>query len=523
MKTIPAVVLILWLFVAPVVLADYKALTQAYDTYTPPDFGVETAPDPAPPGHQPPGRPETPGSREMAALINRLKADWETRLSPESPFPFLAPLPDRKRSVLIQAATDRDKLADQLRSELVLKDLEVFTVVRNPDILAARKRLQAEIQSFNQVLDLETSLEQFSAFTESLAPGAGPLNMQGAIRLKHPYPGAGALKGQVIHHQVKIVNQQLEVALKKTVTNVRTAFHQYHYIHTAQDITRETLAALERLKAVADALYKSGKTSFQDVIKINIRMAVLSEDLVSLERREKNIRIRILELLDMPQDLLLGRPAAVHPYTPIDPPAALAALGQLHNQELNILRESIKKTRKMIQMAESMILQDYSFNHALNEDQAINTTGSGASKPAFPVKRMTAMGNGLPARPWYGIDDPWLKSTKKRLKSLEHRLAGTENKTRRMIRDAWFSMDKADRERRLFEQRIFDLSTSALRVSTSEYESGAIPFSQAIGSYTDWLNVRLRIAETQTDLEISIARLEQLIGRSFDRKQEQKQ
>ena len=59
------------------------------------------------------------------------------------------------------------------------------------------------------------------------------------------------------------------------------------------------------------------------------------------------------------------------------------------------------------------------------------------------------------------------------------------------------------------------MSKSALDVSTREYESGSIPFSQAIGSYTDWLKIKLTIAKKKTDLGISIADLEKIIGTSF--------
>ena len=514
MKAILVIALMLSLSMIPGAFADYKAMTRAYDAYTPPGFSLEADLGIDQPESPMPGHPGLPDNRELETFISRLKTDRENQLRGLD-IPFLAPVPADIMPELKQIAKDRDRLAARLKSGLVLRDLEIFTALRNPNILAAQKKVSAEIQSFNQVLDLETSLEQFSAFTEGLALKAGPLNMKGAVRLKHPFPGVGALKGQVVDHQVDILNQQRVIALKNAVTSARTEFWEYIHVRAAREITRETMAALERLKGIATALYEAGKTSFQDVIKINIRMAALSEDLVTLERREETIRIRILELMNMPQDFALGPPRTDAPDKPFPPPAELVALGLTHNQGLNILKATIQKTKKMIWIAESMVLPDYALNFALNEDEAINTTGTGAPKPAFPVKRMAAMKNGLPARPWYGIDDPWLRSIKEKLIGLKHRLAGAEKRTARKIQDAWFAMDKANRERLLYERRILDLSASALRVSTSEYESGAVPFSQAIGSYMDWLNIRLGISEKHTRFKISIAELERLTGKTL--------
>ena len=68
-----------------------------------------------------------------------------------------------------------------------------------------------------------------------------------------------------------------------------------------------------------------------------------------------------------------------------------------------------------------------------------------------------------------------------------------------MVNNAWFKTDKNLRELDLYKNRILPLAKSALDVSTREYETGSIPFSQAIGSYTDWLKVKLAIATVNTN------------------------
>ena len=84
-----------------------------------------------------------------------------------------------------------------------------------------------------------------------------------------------------------------------------------------------------------------------------------------------------------------------------------------------------------------------------------------------------------------------------------------------MIRKAWFTVDKNSRELELYKSKIQPLAKSALDVSTRGYESDSIPFAEAIDSYTYWLKVKLLIAEKQTNMGISIAKLENVTGRSF--------
>ncbi len=451
----------------------------------------------------------------LITLITKLKADQEKKLYHPGNLPFLTNLTFDEYSRLKTISKDSNAVLKQIQDKLILKEIEAMAAFRNPSILSAQSKIAAEIQSFNQVMALDENLRQYTAFSNALNLKTGPLKMKEATRLKYPYPGISALKGQIVNLQVKILTQKLDITRNQVITDMRKAFWQLVFIDTSKTITAETLEALDRLKNVATTLYKSGKVSFQDVIKINIKIAVLKENLVTLGTQRTNVEIKILELLNIPDQKNLGKPQLVNFYKKIETPDAIYLIAKDHRPELKRIRATITKTEKMVQMAEAMIQSPYSLNLSLNENKAVKTVGSDAEQMSFPEKTMAAMKNGLPAGAWYGINDPWLKGTKKKLNSLKQSLISAENTTKRMVQEAWFKVDKSHRERLLYEMQILDLSTSALKVSTREYESGAIPFSQAIGSYTDWLKIRLTIAKKQMDLKTGISTLEQLTGISF--------
>jgi outer membrane protein TolC len=67
----------------------------------------------------------------------------------------------------------------------------------------------------------------------------------------------------------------------------------------------------------------------------------------------------------------------------------------------------------------------------------------------------------------------------------------------------------------LYQQTVLPLSLSALEVATSGYESGSVSFADVIASYTLWLNTNLKLANRLSDYGISLAALEQAVGRSF--------
>ena len=68
----------------------------------------------------------------------------------------------------------------------------------------------------------------------------------------------------------------LRKARRDAVTDARRAFWNLVYAHRAHVITAEMVDLLEHLDGVAGTQYESGKTSYQDVVKIRIQRETLA-------------------------------------------------------------------------------------------------------------------------------------------------------------------------------------------------------------------------------------------------------
>ena len=96
------------------------------------------------------------------------------------------------------------------------------------------------------------------------------------------------------------------MAEREPSTAMRKAFWKGIYLDRAYTITSETLDLFRKLHQVADSLYRSGKTSFQDVIKITIKLNLLEDNIVSIHENRLNIKADMLALMDLPPDLFPG-------------------------------------------------------------------------------------------------------------------------------------------------------------------------------------------------------------------------
>jgi outer membrane protein TolC len=133
-------------------------------------------------------------------------------------------------------------------------------------------------------------------------------------------------------------------------------------------------------------------------------------------------------------------------------------------------------------------------------------------KPTFGTSVSPTRGAGLPRNAWFGSRDAYLRETRRKLAALRADLDDAEARTRLMVRQGWFELDRALRERALYRDRLLELARTSLDVSTRGYESGQVSFADVIASYTGWLDVNLASERRNSDVGIARIELERRIG-----------
>jgi hypothetical protein len=439
---------------------------------------------------------------EELEKIREIKIKWEKSLqATDEDFSFIRPDPERLE-ILYPAKFDPNKVAEAMKDEYSLETLETLALLRNPGVKAAENRYLASVEMFSQVSTLDEILRQYTSFTEGLMPGVGPMKGKDPVSMKFPFPGVLALKGQIVGQEVKAAKESLEAARRESVTAARKAYWNHLFIRNAQRIAGKTIDLLDQLEAVATTRYETGKTSFQDVIKIRIKRESLEEELFTLGEKEKNLESKIHEILNFSHTIKMGNPEKRLPMQKRLRLDDLYPLAQERRQELSRLRARVGKMERL--------------NLSLYEDEAITQVGSIAMKETFPVSVKASRGEGLPKTPWYGTNDAYLRQTRKKLDALREEQKNAEAKTTTMVRNGWFELDRASREAELYKNKIVSLSQAALDVSSRGYESGRVSFADVIASYTIWLNAHLTLERKYADIGIAQAELDRVIGVSLN-------
>lgn len=489
--------------------AGYREMMRAYEDHRLPAVVAEAQP-PLPPAAA--AGPQTAADRQH---LEELRKGWQQTLAAGPAVgDFYRPAADQW-AVARRLGGDPEAVRARLGRPFSIDTLAALVLVRHSGIRGAEEQVRAALAGFSQVAGLDEVLRRYAAFTRGLVNGIGPMKGGDPVAMNFPFPGVSALRGEIVDLEVRGARENLDAVRRDAVTAAREVYWELLFLEDAGRITRETRDLFQKLEDAAFARYQAGRTSFQDVVKVRVRLKTLDDDLITLRQQRQTVASRIAELVQITPPLRLGAPLRRPPEPELPKLDPLYAAVLENRPELRRLRFNLKRMARMLEMGETMVLPPFSLNLSLYANDAILSAGPGAVKPAFAAGTGAARGAGLPKNPWIGPQDAYLVETRRKLAALQADLEQAEAAARTDVHRRWFELERAQRRITLYRDTVVRLSQSALEVSTSAYEAGQLAFADVIGSYTLWLEANLNLAAARRDAGTARARLSQTVGRSL--------
>jgi len=192
----------------------YRDLKQDMDAYAPPAMLQQAQVSNSPVI----GEPDA--FETESATIAKLRDRWEKAVDETA----TAAGGTDVQPAVIEAATDDALSLNLLTSPFSLQTVQSLILLRNPSVKGAQDRFKAALEGFDQVTQLDEILRQYSAFTESVMAGVGPMRGADNIQMKFPFPGVTALKGQVAEKNVEAEKQTLDLIRRDIVAQGTKAY-----------------------------------------------------------------------------------------------------------------------------------------------------------------------------------------------------------------------------------------------------------------------------------------------------------
>jgi cobalt-zinc-cadmium efflux system outer membrane protein len=412
--------------------------------------------------------------------------------------------------VLARGAVAQESVSSHAGAVTPLSELLAEAEKNNPQIEAARQGWQAAKQVPTQVSTLpdpQFNLQQFSV--GSPRPFAGYTNSDFAyiglgISQDIPYPGKLQLKGEIAKREADVSQQLVESTRRRVLAELKAAYFQLAYLSKTLRILEQDGDLLKQVEQAADARYRSGMGTQQDVLQAQLQKTKLLREIAmhhlqvgKLEAQLKQLLSRSQESPDIETADLLETPL-VQTY------ADLLAAAQVQNPEIASAQKMIEKQSLQVDLARKDFYPDFNVQYMWQRTDPTQ----------FRAYYMLSV----------GIKVPIYRSRKQRPElaqaESEQLRAGSEFQAQSQqlagdLRSQYVIVQQTSELLKIHREGLSPQARSEFQAGLAAYQSGKQDFQALLTAFLDVLHLDEDYWQNIAEYETAIARLEQLTGLSL--------
>ncbi len=317
-----------------------------------------------------------------------------------------------------------------------------------------------------------------------------------------PYPGKLSLKGRMANVEAEAEWWAYEQARLNLVAEIKDAYFDLAYLHKAIETVTRNKLLLEKFARIAEASYAVGKGIQQDVLKAQVEISKLTEQLALLEQRRQVAEERINSLLFREPETPVGIPQEIAPRDFAFGLAELRALALENFPTLKAQRRRIDREQINSELARKNFYPDFSVGLTY------------ANRAGMPDMYGLNIGMKLPIYFWQK-QRPALAEAAASAAAERERLENMTSLLFFKIKDRYLAATTAQRLVKLYGTTIIPQSTLSLESAISGYEAGKVDFLTLLDNLVTLLNYQLSYYEQLTNVEKAIAAIEPFVGVSL--------
>lgn len=386
-----------------------------------------------------------------------------------------------------------------------LADLIRELVDNNPGIKTARYRFEAATKRPSQAATLPEPRLSYTNF--GVGHPFGGLNASNfayhgfGVSQELPFPGKLSLAGEEARKEAESEGQMYRATLLDAISKLKVAYYEWFARTKAIEITQRNRELMERFERIARARYSVGKGIQQDVLKAQVELSGLAQQLEIFEQRRASTQAQINSLLIRAPNTPLGQPPDLK-RSPFEfELSVLLGLIQKNSPQLRA-RQSLVDSRAVgMNRARRDYLPDF------NLDVRWQRTGS-----QFPDYYMATAEVRIPfyfaRKQRYAVEE-----AVSRLREARENYSETRQELIFMVNDQYLIAKTSERVLALYELGVIPQSSLSLESAIAGYEVGNVDFLTLISNLQTLLNFEMQYYEELAKHEQALARLEPIVGR----------
>src|SRR5216683_3120221 len=391
-----------------------------------------------------------------------------------------------------------------------LSELLAEAEKNNPQIEASRRGWEAAKQVPTQVSTLpdpQFTLQHFSV--GSPRPFAGYTNSEFAyiglgVSQDIPYPGKLRLKGEIAKREADVSQQQIESVRRSVLAELKAAYFQLAYLSKTLAILEEDGELLKQVQQAADARYRSGMGTQQDLLQAQLQQTKLLREIAMHHLEVGKLEAQLKQLLNRPQDSPDIEPSDLVETPLVQTYAELLAAAEVQNPEIASAKKTIEKQSLQVDLARKDFYPDFNVQYMWQRTdptqfRAYYMLSVGVRVPIYRSRKQ---------RPELAQAESEQLRARSGLQAQSQQLAGD-------LRSQYVTVQQTSELLKIHREGLSPQARSEFQASLAAYQSGKQDFQALVTAFLDVLHLDEDYWQNVAEYETAVARIEQLTGLSL--------
>jgi cobalt-zinc-cadmium efflux system outer membrane protein len=391
-----------------------------------------------------------------------------------------------------------------------LSELLAEAEKNNPQIEAARQGWQAAKQVPTQVSTLpdpQFNLQHVSV--GSPRPFAGYTNSDFAylgigVSQDIPYPGKLRLKGEIAKRDADVSQQQIESVRRAILAELKGIYFQLAYLSKTLTILEQDDELLKQVEQAADARYRSGMGTQQDLLQAQLQKTKLLREIAMHHLQVGKLEAQLKQLLNRSQESPDIETTDLTETPLVQTYADLLAAAQVQNPEITAAQKIIEKQSLRVDLARKDFYPDFNVQYMWQrtdptEFRAYYMLSVGIKVPIYRSRKQ---------RPELAQAESEQLRARSELQAQSQQLAGD-------LRSQYLIVQQTSELLKIHREGLSPQARSEFQAGLAAYQSNKQDFQALLTAFLDVLHLDEDYWQNIAEYETAIARLEQLTGLSL--------
>jgi outer membrane protein TolC len=386
---------------------------------------------------------------------------------------------------------------------LTLNDYLYQAAMNNSGLRAAFEAWKAAMEQVPQAAALDDPQFTFSYFVrEEMRHSDSPREQDYKIMQMFPWFGkleartdAAAAAAQAAHHRY-------EAARVKVIYQTSSVFYEFAYLAKAVDVAKDNFELMKHFEQVAREKYRTAEGSHPDVIRAQIELATMEDDLISMTRMRRPILAQLNAVMNQPTDKELPWPKEDKFVSVEIVPGAIAGQIRAANPELAAMHQQILASRKMVNLAKKRYWPDVGLGVGVDN---MPNKGSGMQNPIMAMVTIN-----LPI--WVDSYAAGVRQAQAETAMAQREKMQAEFDLVAQAEQAMYELDDNLRKVRLYENVLIPKAKEMIEVTEQAYRTNEVDFLSLIDAQQKLLNFQLIRERAAANYKQKQAELEMLTG-----------